>query len=186
MLYEPKVTYRNALFSILAANLFTHYTFTPCVPPPPKKKNSGAYFIASVPKRREPGYATAMPLCQSLVVDTASNSIVGGKTVRYPSVCLSQLSTAATACGGFAAVGPASRIYRSIGDCCRAGARQQWRRAGSSMASHAAAKASGSKCEQCHVFSRRRRLNTDLLFFSMLWKVFENETSRQVGGRSSR
>ena len=41
MLYEPKVTYRNALFSILAANLFTHYTFTPCVPPPPKEKIRG-------------------------------------------------------------------------------------------------------------------------------------------------
>ena len=32
----------------------------------------------------------------------------------HPSVCLSQLSTAAAACVGFAAVGPADRRYRSI------------------------------------------------------------------------
>ena len=32
----------------------------------------------------------------------------------HPSVCLSQLSTAAAACGGFAAVGLADRRYRSI------------------------------------------------------------------------
>jgi len=30
------------------------------------------------------------------------------------SVCLSQLWTAAAACGGFAAVGPAGKSYRSI------------------------------------------------------------------------
>ena len=35
-------------------------------------------------------------------------------TVRCPSVCLSQLSTAAAACGGFAAVDPAGRRYRWI------------------------------------------------------------------------
>jgi len=32
----------------------------------------------------------------------------------YLPVCLSQLSTAAAACGGFAAEGPAGRIYQSI------------------------------------------------------------------------
>jgi len=56
--------------------------------------------------------------------------------------------TAAAACGGFvAAVGPAARRYQSI----------------------AAWPAHSRKSEQCHVYSRRRRLNTDLLiaaFFS--------------------
>ena len=63
------------------------------------------------------------------------------------SVCLSQLSTAASACGGFAAVGPADRRYRSIA-ARPAGAQQQGRRS--------------SNGEQCHVYSRRRRLDTDL------------------------
>jgi len=36
------------------------------------------------------------------------------ETFLCPSVCLSHLSAAATACGGFAAVGPADRRYRSI------------------------------------------------------------------------
>jgi len=35
-------------------------------------------------------------------------------TARCPSICLSHLSAVATACGGFAAVGPAGRRYRSI------------------------------------------------------------------------
>ena len=60
-------------------------------------------------------------------------------TVRCPSVRLSQLSTAAAACGGFAAVSPAGRRYRSI----------------------AAWPAPSSKGGQCHIYSRRRRLNTD-------------------------
>jgi len=46
-------------------------------------------------------------------------------------------------CGGFAAVGPAARRYRSI----------------------AARPALSSKCEQCRVASRRRKLNTDLFTF---------------------
>ena len=45
--------------------------------------------------------------------------------------CLSHLSIAATACGGFAAVGPTDRRYRST----------------------AARPALTSKCEQCHVVS---------------------------------
>jgi len=47
------------------------------------------------------------------------------------SVCLSRLSTAAAACGEFAALGPAGRRYRSI----------------------AARRALSSNCEQCHVVS---------------------------------
>ena len=45
-------------------------------------------------------------------------------TVGCPSVCLPQLSTAAAACGGFAAVSPAGRRHRSIaaGACERSGA----------------------------------------------------------------
>ena len=72
-------------------------------------------------------------------------------TVRFPFACLSvclsvpSIPTAAAACGGFAARRPASRRYRSIAA----------RRVYSSTAV-------SSKCEQCHVYSRRRRLDTDL------------------------
>jgi len=56
-------------------------------------------------------------------------------TARCPSVCLSvclsRRSTAAAACDGFAAVGPAGRRYQSI----------------------AARPALSSNCEQCHVVS---------------------------------
>jgi len=61
-------------------------------------------------------------------------------TVRDRSVCLSHQSTAAAACGEFAAVGPAGGRYRSI----------------------AARPALSSKCDQCHVVSWRTKLNTDL------------------------
>ena len=87
MLYEPKVTYRNALFSILAANLFTHYTFTPCVPPPPQKKKFGGVLHCFCPQTtrtwlRHRDATLPVARCRHC-------SIVGGKTVRYPSVCLS-------------------------------------------------------------------------------------------------
>ena len=82
-------------------------------------------------------------------VDTAP--IVCGKvyvTVRCPSVCpsvcLSQLSTAAAACGGFASVGPADRIYSVSTDCCTAGAQQHdTAAAGHTTARRSAAKAIG-------------------------------------------
>jgi len=53
-----------------------------------------------------------------------------------PTVCLSHSRTAAV-CSGFAAVGPAARRYRSI----------------------AARPARSSKCGQCHVCGRRRKLS---------------------------
>ena len=78
-------------------------------------------------------------------------------------------STAAAACGGFAAERPAGRTYRSTA----AGAQQQLRRS----------TALSSKCGQCHVDSRGTRLNADLLqkFLRRLkmqvW-TRENENSR--------
>ena len=66
------------------------------------------------------------------------------------SVSLSHLSTATAACGGFAAGRLAGCRHRSTA----AGARQH----GASCFT-----AFSRKCEQCHVYSRRRRLNTDLL-----------------------
>ena len=72
------------------------------------------------------------------------------------SLCLSILScAAAAACGGFAAVGLADGRYPSTA----AGAQQQPRR------STGRSTALSSKCEQCHVYSRRRRLNADLFLF---------------------
>ena len=62
------------------------------------------------------------------------------ETVEHLSVRLSHWSTAA-ACGGFAAVGPPAWRYRSIA------ARP--------------ALSSNCECEQCHVVSWRRNLNTD-------------------------
>ena len=54
-------------------------------------------------------------VCTLFAIDNACGVHV---TVRCPSVspfvCLSHLSTAAAACGGFAALGPAGRRYRSI------------------------------------------------------------------------
>jgi len=60
-------------------------------------------------------------------------------TTRCPSVCLPAPSAA---CSGFAAGRPASR-------------RCWWTAVGCTALS--------SKCEQCHAYSRRRRLNTDRL-----------------------
>ena len=60
------------------------------------------------------------------------------ETVKRPSVCLSHRSTAAAACGGFAAERRAGRRSRST--------------AGAALS---------NKCGQCHVDSRGMRLNTD-------------------------
>jgi len=78
-----------------------------------------------------------------------------GRTSVRLSVCLSHQSTAA--CGGFAAEHPAGRRYRSIAGACV----QQQRRRGTALS---------SKCGQCHVDSRGRRLNTDLLQRWCPWK----------------
>ena len=51
-------------------------------------------------------------LHRSLVVLPSMQSVY--ETVKRPSVCLSRRSTAATACGGFAAERPAGRRYRQI------------------------------------------------------------------------
>jgi len=67
------------------------------------------------------------------------------------SVRLSQLSTNAAACGGFAAVRPAGRRYRSLSGRPQ----QQWRR---------------RKRQQCHVRSQVTPLNTDLLGFRVLFR----------------
>ena len=60
------------------------------------------------------------------------------ETVKRPSVCLSYRSTAAAACGGFAAERRAGRRSRST--------------AGAALS---------NKCGQCHADSRDMRLNTD-------------------------
>ena len=51
-------------------------------------------------------------------------------------------------CGGFGAVGPAGRRNRSIA---------------AAAGRHSSTAPFSSKCEQCHVVSRRRKLNADLL-----------------------
>jgi len=72
--------------------------------------------------------------------------LCNGRAVRlYPWLNISRLShrsTAAAACGGFAAERPAGRRHRSI--AAGAGAQQQRRRS----------RALSSKCGQCHVDSR--------------------------------
>jgi len=73
---------------------------------------------------------------------------------RRVSVCLSRRSTAAAACGGFAAERRAGRRYRSTA----AGAVQQ-------------APALSSKCGQPHVGSRLGRLNTDLLYSDLFSSI---------------
>ena len=85
-------------------------------------------------------------------------------TVWRPSVCLcptSHLLTAVAACGGFAAVGPAGGGHRSIAArrvCSRRGRLSIRICSGATGSSTAVS----SKCEQCHVVSWRRKLNTDL------------------------
>ena len=66
-------------------------------------------------------------------------------------VCLSQLLTAAAACGGF--------VQEILIDCCTSGAHQQRRRSSTALSS--------KREEQCHVYSRRGRLDTDL--YSTVW-----------------
>ena len=70
------------------------------------------------------------------------------ESVERPSVRLFHRSTAAAACGGFAAERRAGREYRST--AAGVGAQQQRR----------SSTAFSSKCGQCHVDSRGTRLNT--------------------------
>jgi len=79
-------------------------------------------------------------------------------TVQCPSVCRFHRSVAAVACLGFAAGRPAGKRYPSTAG---ADAQQQRRRRGMTLS---------SKYGQCHVYSRRRRLNTDL--FALVLFVF--------------
>jgi len=76
----------------------------------------------------------------------------GTVSVRL-SVCLSHLSTAVAACGGFAALGQADRRYRLT----------------------AARSALSSTCEQCYVISCRRKLNTEL--FAINFAILKNASS---------
>ena len=72
------------------------------------------------------------------------------------SICLSH-SPAAAARGGFPAVGTAGGWYGSIAARCVCS-----RRGCLSIHIHSSTAVS-SKCEQCHVYSHSRKLNTDLL-----------------------
>jgi len=90
-------------------------------------------------------------------------------TLRCPSVCLFHLSTSAAASGGFAAVGPACGRYRSI----------------AARPAHSSTAVS-SKCEQCHVCSRRRRLSSDLFDSSNTSRTSLRHEVDTLAGRSSR
>ena len=83
-------------------------------------------------------------------------------TMPRSSVCayvrLSHHPTTAKACGGFAAECHAARRYQSI-----ASAAQQQRRRGTALS---------SKCEQCHVDSRCRKLNTAVVLVLCAWQRF--------------
>ena len=58
--------------------------------------------------------STTIPLCKSLhLLDSHTIPSSVYETARCPSVCLSR-SPVAAACGGFAAVSPAGRIYRLL------------------------------------------------------------------------
>jgi len=74
-----------------------------------------------------------------------------------PYACLSRHSTAAAACGGFAAERPAGRTYRST--AAGVGAQQQRRRSTSLS----------STCGQCHVDNRGMRLSRDCVYFFFLF-----------------
>ena len=100
----------------------------------------------------QPRHAKSMiqAWCFTPIFDTAMRqSLCNGMVC----VCLSQsqLSTAAAVCSRFAAVGPASKRQQSIA-----------RRPARSSTVHS------SKCEQCHIYSCCRRLDTNLfhLLFS--------------------
>lgn len=69
------------------------------------------------------------------------------ETVGHPSVSPSHYSHVACSCGEFAAVGPAGRRYQLI----------------AARPTPSSSMVLSSKCDQCHIYSRRRRLNTDLL-----------------------
>jgi len=106
------------------------------------------------------------PLCvaTTLVIDTARTVCNGTMSVRL-SVCMYTpaidrcSSVRRVCCRGSGGGGQEISI-----DCCInvAGAQQQRRRSSTAVS---------SKGEQCRVYSRRRRLNTDLLVLSRLWFV---------------
>ena len=103
------------------------------------KRNLIICFLSAFPKTTklysQQIIVTARTACGRVYVTVRCPSSV------CPSVCLSQLSTTAAACGGFAALGPADRRYRSI----------------------AARRTAANAPQQCHVRSRRRRLSKNLL-----------------------
>ena len=89
---------------------------------------------------------------------------------RCPSVCPSVcISYRPAACGGFTGDGPVQVI--SI-DCCTGGAQQQRRTA--------AINAVSSKGDQCHVSSRRKRLNTDLFKVSNTNNFIRNSEKKKA------
>ena len=79
------------------------------------------------------------------------------RSVVRPYACISRRSTAAAACGGFAAECRAGRTYRST--AAGVGAQQQRRRS----------TALSSTCGQCHVDNRGMRLSRDCVYFFFLF-----------------
>ena len=89
-------------------------------------------------------------------------SLLGVRRSVRPSVSLSHLSTAATACA----------VQQVC--CCGPGGQEISINSGSSTA-HSSTTFS-SKCEQCHVVSWRRKLNTDLLTTACASKQIASRT----------
>ena len=92
-------------------------------------------------------------------------------TAGRPSVCLSVCPITRPLHSVATGLLLCARLQEISIDCCTAGGQQQRRRS----------TALSSECEQCHVISRRRKLNTDLvtkpLRISLL--IFFTETQQQ-------
>ena len=101
-----------------------------------------------------------VPSCQSFITESSRCHLFIGTmrsrvcvTVRCPSDRLSVPR------GGFAAGSHGGRKYRST---AAGGGRPEATGRQRRLSNAHSSTAVGSKCEQCHAYSRRRRLNTDL------------------------
>ena len=96
-----------------------------------------------------------------MIVCGAGSMTRSSASVRLSVCSLSHHSSAAAACGGFAAERRAGSRYRSTAP------------SGSGVSARGRSTALSSKCEQCHVDSWRRNLNAEL-FDTELW-VLESD-----------
>jgi len=127
-----------------------HKSLTPLMEEVREQMSSGPVYISFDIDALDPSFAPGTGVCNWHCTYSMQGLCNGMVSVRL-SIRLSNLPTTA-ACGRFAAVGLVGRRYQLIA------AQPAW---GRSMAC-------SSKCRLCHIYRLCRKLNTDLLFCSVL------------------